>query len=155
MEEAVNKVRNPRVACESRIINEQLVQRFMVEELLREGGNLMDILSSEYYDYMVVDKLTVIDEELFCLITSPMFDNHPHMEIVIKTLPMCDENHCAQLHQPPPFVIDYHTEDLYFPDECHDPTPKACRPGVIYDKVHQPCLHGLSNCDPQQQSYVL
>ena len=151
MEDAVNNIRNARVACESRIVNEHVVPMKMVSELLRESGNLMDILSNDYYGYMVVDKLTVIDGELYCLITGPMFDTHTHMEVTIKTLPMCSENRCAQLHQPPPFIIDYQTEDLYFPDECHGPTPKACRPGVIFDKVHQPCLHGLINHDPQQQ----
>ena len=47
--------------------------------------------------------------------------------------------------------MDQKTEDLYFPEDCFGPTPKACRPGVVYDKDQMPCLHGLVNGDVQQQ----
>ena len=123
----------------------------MVEQLLKQEENKMHLPSQEYYGYMKVDKLTVIDQELYCIITGPLFDAHTHVELTVKTLPMCTEEHCAKLHQPPSFIIDYETEDLYFPDECFGPTPKACRPGVVYDKRHLPCLHGLINRDPTQQ----
>lgn len=59
-------------------------------------------------------------------------------------------NHYVQILQPAAFILDMVMEDLYFPDECHGPAPKACRPGVKYDKRQQPCLHGLIAQDKEQ-----
>lgn len=131
LEGAVNQIRNARVACESRIVNEQLIPVKMIKKRHEDKENRNHVLATEYYGYMQVDKLTVIDDELYCIITGPSFEAYTHMELTVKTLPMYEEDRCAQPHQPPPFIIDYETEDLYFPDECHGPTPKACRPEVL------------------------
>lgn len=56
-----------------------------------------------------------------------------------------------RLFQPQPFIINYATEELYYPDQCHGPDPQMCRPGVKYDKKQQSCLHGLVHNDKEQQ----
>lgn len=148
---AVQKAEEARYACEAQIVNEQVIPKDVVYQILTTGENRHDIAPEQYYAYIKVRKITVINGELFCILEGPQFQANMQMEITIKTLPVCEQGRCIQIHQPPPFVLDYETENLYFPDECHGPTPKACRPGVIFDKDHQPCLHGLINHDAQQQ----
>ena len=66
-------------------------------------------------------------------------------------MPQCSTEHCIRIYQPAPFVMSYSSEELYYPNECIGPKPKACHPGVKYDKRQLPCLHGLINGDSDQQ----
>ena len=151
-EEALAQIQAVRVACEARIVTEQVLPVQMVTQILSQGNNRVKINPIEYYAYIQVKKITTIDDEVYCVLRAPMFSDSMQYEITIRTFPKCYDGKCLEIYQPPPFIIDYGTEELYFPDECTGPIPKACRPGVIYDKTHQPCLHGLINHDPQQQA---
>ena len=151
-EESLAQIQAVRVACEARIVTEQVLPVQMVRQILSQGNNRVKINPVEYYAYIQVEKITTLDDEVYCILRAPMFSDATQYEITIRTFPKCQDGKCLEIYQPPPFIVDYGTEELYFPDECSGPTPKACRPGVIYDKTHQPCLHGLINHDPQQQA---
>lgn len=105
-----------------------------------------------YYAYIEVEKVMEVDESVVCVLRAPLFTGHEEKLYSVATFPMKHSDQYVQILPPPSFVLDLATEDLYFPDECHGPVPKACRPGVKYDKQQQPCLHGLITEDREQLS---
>jgi hypothetical protein len=141
-----------RVSCESRIITEQLIPPIMVEHILASGQNQREIDPVNYYAYIQVRKITEIDGKVYCMLRAPLFASDKERQISIVTVPTCIAGKCLKLYQPEPFIINYATEELYYPSECSGPKPRACRPGVKYDKRELPCLHGLINGDPTQQA---
>lgn len=140
-----------RLACEARIVTEQVVPINMIPVILAEANSRASINPLAYYAYIQVEKIITVDDITYCVLKAPIFGDDDQTLIHIRTFPVCKDQRCLHLYQPPPFILNYQTEDLYFPSECHGPVPQACRPGVIYDKAHQPCLHGLVNSDPHQQ----
>ena len=147
-----------RVACESRIVNEKLIPIEFVKRILATGENHINIDPIQYFSYIRVEKITEIESEAFCVLRAPLFSSDTQQLYMIQTFPMCsDEGHCVRIRTPETFVLNQETETIYYPDECHGPVPKACRPGVVYDKNQLPCLHGLITNDitKQKQCIVL
>ncbi|ELU18460.1 hypothetical protein CAPTEDRAFT_208008 [Capitella teleta] len=124
----------------------------MVEHILASGQNQREIDPVNYYAYIQVRKITEIDGKVYCMLRAPLFASDKERQISIVTVPTCIAGKCLKLYQPEPFIINYATEELYYPSECSGPKPRACRPGVKYDKRELPCLHGLINGDPTQQA---
>ncbi len=151
-EEALGQAQAMRVACEGRLVTEQLLPVAFAQKILDSGNNRQPVSAMEYYAYIQVKKITRINNQIFCVLHAPLFSDASTRQVTILTFPMCKEGQCVRLYQPDPFIADYHTEDLYFPDECHGPIPQACRPGVKYGKTHLPCLHGFITGDPTQQA---
>lgn len=150
-EESLGQIQAVRTSCEGRIVTEQVLPIEMVKQILAVGDNQAPVTPEAYYAYVKVEKITTLDEQIICILQAPLFSSSTQYLSTIKTFPKCNQEKCLQIHQPDPFILDFETEDLYFPDECHGPIPQACRPGVVYDKTQQPCLHGLINHDPTQQ----
>lgn len=93
-----------------------------------------------------------VDESVVCVLRAPQFTGHEEKLYSVATFPMKQGDQYVQILPSPSFVLDLTTEDLYFPDECHGPVPKACRPRVKYGKQQQLCLHGLITQDWEQLS---
>lgn len=93
--------------------------------------------------------------QVMCILRAPLFTGHEEKLYSVVTFPMKQNNHYVQILQPRFFVSDMAIEDLYFPDECHGPVPKACHPGVKYDKRQQPRSHGLITQDREQLTQCL
>ena len=87
--------------------------------------------------------MTEINGQTLCVVRAPLFTDKNPVEINIHTFSQCQQSRCLKLYQTPPVIIDFFMEDVYFPEQCFGPTPRACQLGVKYDKKHQPCLHGL------------
>lgn len=150
-ERALAQTDDARTTCESRLVTDRLIPLAMTKRILATGNNRSPIDPVQYYAYIEVDKITTIDQTQYCVLKAPIFTDNTQTLVYIATFPMCERGRCLQLYAPPPFILDHQTEDLYFPDDCHGPVPRACRPGVIYDKDHEACLHGLVNADTTQQ----
>ena len=140
-----------RIACEAQIVTEQVLPVSIVNELLSSGENHQHLPAVQYYSYIKVDKIIEIEGQQFCVLKAPMLADTSPVRIGIHTFPVCQEDRCIRLYQPQPFIIDFATEELYFPEQCFGPTPQVCQAGVRYDKNQQLCLHGLINDDSQQQ----
>jgi len=150
-QELLAEMQAVRVACEARLVTEQVLPTAVVRNLLAAGENHREIPVEQYYAYIKVRKIIEVDGQHYCVLQAPMMSHARPIKIGIHTFPVCQDAQCIQLYQPKPFVIDYATEELYFPEQCYGPTPQACQPGVRYDKGHQTCLHGLVNGDGEQQ----
>ena len=151
-EESLAMVQAMRISCESRIVTEQLIPSGMIRDILASGWNHQKIDPITYYAYIQVRKITEVEGKVYCVLRAPMFTHDRQTQITVITVPTCSAGNCLKLYQPQPFVISYTTEELYYPNECFGPTPKACRPGIKYDKKQLPCLHGLINGDSTQQT---
>ena len=150
-ERGVEHLLDARTSCEARIVSERLIPVTVMSDILRTGENGLDVPIRGYYAYVDVTKIIEYDEQLICVLRAPLFENASPMQLTIHTFPICDSGKCVQIHQPEPFVINYDTEEIYFPNTCRGPKPQACLPGVRYDKNQQLCLHGLSTDDRVQQ----
>lgn len=139
-----------RAACEARHPNEMLLPISIIKNILATGDTHHVTDSMAYYGYLKVDKITVIDNEIYCVIKAPLFSADHLQRIHIHTFPICynDSSHCAQIYQPPPFIFNTHSEEIFFPETCYGPQPLACLPTVKYDKRTLPCHHGLYLSDP-------
>ena len=151
-EETLALIQAMRISCESRTVTEQLIPTKMAEEILTSGLNHQKIDPLTYYAYIQVRKITEIEGKVYCVLRAPLFTDDKQAQMAVTTVPTCTPGKCLKLYQPEPFVMSYTTEELYYPTECFGPKPKACRPGVKYDKRQLPCLHGLINGDPTQQT---
>ena len=152
-EDALAQIQAVRIACEAGIVNEHLLPISFVKNILASGENRYQMDPLKYYSYIQVRNIVTIDDNHYCILRAPLLSDATQAKIQVHTFPVCNGDSCAQLYQPPPFIINYETEDVYFPDECYGPIPQVCQPGVVFDKVHQPCLHGLINGDTYQQAY--
>ena len=140
-----------RSACEGRKANEILVPVDMVRNILSSGENHQPVSVMDYYGYMEIEKITLINNENYCVVLVPLFASDKSDRIVIHTFPIChNETGCFTLYQPPPFIFNTRTEEIYFPETCFGPIPKACRPSVKYDSDALPCVHGLYTSDPEK-----
>lgn len=149
---AIAEMQSVRIACEAGIVTEQIVPIEIVRNLLSSNENHRRVQPLQYYAYMRVAKIIEVDDQHYCVLRAPLLTDHYSVRIGIHTFPVCQDERCIKLYQPPQFVVDYETEDLYFPEECFGPVPQVCQPGVKYDKTQQECLHGLINSDHFQQS---
>ena len=150
-EESLALVQAMRISCESRIVTEQLIPIGLVENILAMGPNQQKVDLATYYAYIQVRKITEFEGKVYCVLRAPMFTDDRQAQITVVTVPTCTTGKCLKLYQPESFVMSYTSEELYYPNECFGPTPRACRPGVKYDKRQLPCLHGLVNGDSNQQ----
>ena len=139
-----------RMSCESRKVNEVLLPPSFLKQVLASGDNhqLMSIMN--YYAYLEVEKITLIAGDNYCLVKAPLFSADDLQHVHIHTFPTCSNSSCAKVFQPPPFVFNSQTEDIFFPETCFGPQPQACLPSVKYDKNTLPCYHGLYLNDPAQ-----
>lgn len=150
-EEALGQAQAVRTECEMRLITERTIPLSMVKEILSLGYNQKSLNLPSYYPYIQVTKIFQQDDEIICKLEAPLFSDADTHLFYFKTFEQCDRQYCLQVVQPEPFVLDFATENLYYPDECHGPIPQACRPGVIYDKTQKQCQHGLINHDASLQ----
>ncbi len=139
-----------RMSCESRKVNEIILPHSFLEQILSSGDNHQTVDLMNYYGYLEVEKITFINGDNYCLIKAPLFSADNLRKIHIHTFPTCVNTSCVRIFQPPPFVFNSHTEDIFFPETCFGPQPQACLPSVKYDKNTLPCYHGLYLNDPTQ-----
>ena len=149
--EVLAQVQAVRVACEAGKVTEQMLPIRVVKGVLSSGENFRTISPLRYYPYIQVEKIMTTASVNYCVLKAPLFTETSPVKVLIHTFPICQQGKCVQLYQPPEFIVDYGSEELYFPDSCEGPIPQACQPGVKYDKNHQLCLHGLINGDTFQQ----
>lgn len=149
---ALEQAKDMRHDCEAHIVKDALIPTTMIDQILAFNLNQQSIDSLSYYKYIQVEKIVSIDSQNYCILRAPLFTASLGQQLTIATFPICDaDDRCLQINYSPVFVVNYATEELYFPDECDGIHPWACQPGVRYDKDSLPCLHGLSNGDASQQ----
>ena len=147
-EETMGQAQAVRVACEARLVTEQVLPMRIAKQIV-EHQPQVDLVS--YYAYIQVTKIMETDMGVYCVLRAPEFSVETSTLYNIQTFPICEQpNRCLEIKRPDPFVLKASNEDLYFPVDCIGPKPRACRPGIVYDKTQQLCLHGLITHDPRQ-----
>lgn len=129
-EEVIAQVDGVQTTCESQVVNEKNVPLTMVKEILTAGGNIARVVPYTYYAYIEVEKIMEVDKSVVYVLQAPLFTGYEKKLDSVATFPMKHGDQYVQILPPPSFVLDLATKDLYFPDECHGPVPKAYRPGI-------------------------
>lgn len=142
-----------RISCESHIVNDKLVTRDIIQELLSSPGNRVLIEPLAYYQYIKVEKMTTINGTVYCILKAPQMSSEPQKLYHLNTFQVCNPSGCYKVYHDVELVFGTLTEDIYFPVQCFGRHPVACQPGVVYPKNQQKCLHGLITGDPRQQEY--
>lgn len=146
-EEALGQVQAIRIACEARLVTEQVVP-IAIADQIQPFRPLITV--TEYYAYIQVRNIITTDQGIFCVLRAPEFEEYTSTLYGIQTFPIEQNDKYLQIYQPDVFVLKPTNEELYYPSECHGPKPQACRPGIVYDKSQKPCLHGLITHDSEQ-----
>ena len=142
--------RRIRTLCETGIVNEDLLPIEIVKQIrtLRNNQHLVPI--HQYYKYIEVTVMTVLNNELICVLHAPILNEEKFFQYSIATFPIQKDQNYVRLYRDEKVIYGTYGGDIFFPRRCRGRDPIVCEAGVIYDKLQQPCLHGMITEDLDQ-----
>ena len=142
--------RRIRTLCETGIVNEDLLPIEIVKQIqtLRNNHHLIPI--HQYYQYIEVTVMTVMNYELICVLHAPILNEEKFIQYSISTFPIRKDQSYVRLYHDEKVIYGTYGGEIFFPRRCRGRDPIVCEAGVIYDKLQQPCLHGMITGDLDQ-----
>ena len=139
-----------RTLCETSIVNEDLLPVGMVKQIQKSRNNQYIVPAYKYYQYIEVAVLTIIDNELICILNAPILNEEKFIQYNIATFPVRKDQSYVKLYHDEKVIYGTYGGEIFFPRRCRGREPIVCEAGVIYDKSQQPCLHGMITGDINQ-----
>lgn len=149
----INQDHTRLVACQSQVVNEDLLSLELLEQILGRSENEIKLPSRNYYQYIMVTGMFKDQFDRYvCKLTVPLINAELYKTFKINTYPIPGPNgQFLRVYHDTQVAVGTLRENTFFPQSCVGYSNLICHPGVIEPRTANPCLHGLLSKDHTQQ----